>query len=565
MLKIYSKSEKIIITPNEERIFSVIRNACLAVPAISKQKYTVPVARVCGGWIRDKLLGIKSNDIDIALDIMTGAEFAEYLVKYSQIIGVENDVKFAAKMSAKPEQSKHLEVAIVKAFGQKIDFMNLRKEEYLPGNRIPKMVFGTADEDALRRDLTINSIFYRINDGEIEDYSGMGKKDLFSNPIVLRTPLDPKTTFLQDPLRVLRVLRFHCRYNSIISEETLKGMENEEVQNLITRRLYDRTQTTGITAERVADEFRQIMKSANPEKALKIMFSIGLGQKIFSLPENYDPEGWNMDQRNIHHEQTILQHVLTAVESVNNIGKGKGYSANTRMLLNIAALFHDIGKIYPKYQQQKNESERSYHGHELGSADISRAFCKALKLNNNETKTISDLTKFHMKGHGIIEQQDLTSLRRFKRKLTDKVDYSEIEKYINDPDITAEEKQNLLDELQSLKEQENMWDLVLSLGAADASAKTKEIDQNKYNEYFEKQKQLREIATAPPTIKENALLNGNEIMEIFAPLGLKPSSGYIEAIKEDIRSAQDENPNLTKEDAINILLRNKNKYLDMYS
>ncbi len=104
------------------------------------------------------------------------------------------------------DKSKHLETAVVKVNGIFIDLVNLRSEEYGEDSRVPIIKIGTPLEDALRRDLTINSMFYNINSNTIEDLTGRGISDLKNR--VAMTPLPPLKTFIDDPLRVLRVIRF---------------------------------------------------------------------------------------------------------------------------------------------------------------------------------------------------------------------------------------------------------------------------------------------------------------------------------------------------------------------
>jgi len=564
MLKISAYQPSILPNKTEEKIFSVIRNTCNAIPSLSEGKYSSPIARCVGGWVRDKLLGLQSDDLDISIDNMTGEQFAQFLVTYAQRQGLGQEVKHSTTTKSKPEQSKHLETAIVKMFGQKVDIVNLRSETYTEGNRIPQMRLASAQSDAARRDLTINSLFYRINDDKLEDYTGSGQDDL--NAMILRMPGDPRERLMEDPLRLMRILRFYSRYpNSRIDDKTYKAMKDEQVQQLLTQRLYDPSQTTGITAERVADEFKKLMKSDNPAKGLKAMFQIGLGQKIFQLPDNFDPDKWNMNQRNKHHVLSILDHTLTSVEAMDQVAKQKDYSDTTRMLLNMAALFHDIGKVNPEYQQEKENQERSYHGHELGSADMSKAFSHALKLSNNEREIISALVRNHMRGHQYVGEEgpaaSVSALRRFKRKNTLKIDMATIKEQLADPNLDPENKKELEDELQSMIERQNMWDLVLSLSAADASAKEKEIQKSKQSPYFELQKQVQELHVPEIAAKASDLLNGYEIMNIFAPYGADPSSGYIERVKETIRELQDENPELSKNDAAAYLKANIKKFV----
>ncbi|CDP17697.1 unnamed protein product [Coffea canephora] len=189
--------DHIELTPKEKEIFDrllqVIRHFDLETEL-----------RVAGGWVRDKLLGKDSDDIDIAIDTMSGREFCEKINEYLSYTGEETPG--IGLIQCNPDQSKHLETARMRLFDVWIDFVNLRSEDYSESSRIPVMRFGTAKEDAYRRDLTINSMFYNINKDSVEDLTERGISDLKSGKIV--TPLPPKQTFLDDPLRVLRAIRF---------------------------------------------------------------------------------------------------------------------------------------------------------------------------------------------------------------------------------------------------------------------------------------------------------------------------------------------------------------------
>ena len=128
--------------------------------------------RAAGGWVRDKILKCNSDDIDIALDTMKGTEFGDkfleyYQKKYKNIINI-------SKIEANPDQSKHLETVTFKLNGIDFDVVNLRKEEYTDHSRIPDAKYATPKEDALRRDLTFNALFYNINTKKVEDYTGKG-------------------------------------------------------------------------------------------------------------------------------------------------------------------------------------------------------------------------------------------------------------------------------------------------------------------------------------------------------------------------------------------------------
>ena len=175
------------------------------------------VLRFTGGWVRDKLLGVQSHDIDVAINKMTGYQFGlrlkEYLEvpgnsekyglegvattdKQSQKAGTTDKSKIVGglhKIEANPEKSKHLETVTTKILGLDIDLVNLRKETYTDDSRNPQIEFGTPEEDALRRDATINAMFYNINTERVEDFTRRGRTDLQDQTI--RTPLEPYQTF----------------------------------------------------------------------------------------------------------------------------------------------------------------------------------------------------------------------------------------------------------------------------------------------------------------------------------------------------------------------------------
>ncbi|KAH0599706.1 hypothetical protein MHUMG1_02496 [Metarhizium humberi] len=213
------------------------------------------VVRWAGGWVRDKLLGIESHDIDVAINAMTGIHFAQRMREYcntekgSRTHAIKpDDIGNLHNVSKNPDKSKHLETAMVRIFGLDLDLVNLRKETYAEDSRNPTVEFGTAEEDALRRDATINAFFYNIHTEQIEDFTG-GMRDLTAK--VLRTPLSPLETFKDDPLRVLRLVRFASRLGFSIEEETKKVMAHPEVLDAL---------QVKISRERVGTELEKMLK-----------------------------------------------------------------------------------------------------------------------------------------------------------------------------------------------------------------------------------------------------------------------------------------------------------------
>lgn len=211
--------------------------------------------RFAGGWVRDKLLGIQSHDIDTAINATTGLHFCSKLQEYFK--DEENMKKHSLQpgdlgnlytIAKNPDKSKHLETASKKILGYEVDFVNLRKETYSEDSRNPQMEFGTAQEDAIRRDATINALFYNLGNDRIEDFAG-GLYDLSARRI--RTPLEPKTTFMDDPLRVLRLIRFASRLDFVIDNDVEVCMSDPDVMEALKNK---------ISRERVGVEVTKMLK-----------------------------------------------------------------------------------------------------------------------------------------------------------------------------------------------------------------------------------------------------------------------------------------------------------------
>jgi len=250
------------------------------------------VLRWTGGWVRDKLLKVGSHDIDVAINKMTGEHFGlkmqEYLEipgnaekhglidKNDDLSGRDKTKKIAPglhKIQANPEKSKNLETATTKIMGIDLDLVNLRKETYNEVSRNPEMEFGTAEEDAMRRDATVNAMFYNLHTCQVEDFTGQGHKDMASK--IIRTPLEPYQTFKDDPLRVLRLIRFASRLDYTIEPETAKAMGNAEIQDVLKIK---------ISRERVGIELEKMLKGPRPRMALELIDQFGLYRTVFTDP-----------------------------------------------------------------------------------------------------------------------------------------------------------------------------------------------------------------------------------------------------------------------------------------
>ncbi|KAF3483311.1 tRNA nucleotidyltransferase [Arthroderma uncinatum] len=242
------------------------------------------ILRFTGGWVRDKLLGVGSQDIDVGISTMTGYDFGLALKEYLDI--PENLEKYKAdypehalkgiigglhKIAANPEKSKHLETTTIRVFGFDVDLVNLRKETYTDSSRNPQVEFGTAEEDALRRDATVNALFYNLHTDEVEDFTGSGLSDMESK--LIRTPLAPYQTFKDDPLRVLRLIRFASRLTYTIDPDTEEAMHNDDIKHALKMK---------ISQERIGIEIEKMLRGPDPLGSLAIINRIGLYDTIFA-------------------------------------------------------------------------------------------------------------------------------------------------------------------------------------------------------------------------------------------------------------------------------------------
>ncbi len=226
------------------------------------------VLRFTGGWVRDKLLGIDSHDIDVGINKMTGYQFGLRMQQYLELpgntkkygLGDGSNGTIAAgqknlgglhKIEANPEKSKHLETVTTKIMGLDIDLVNLRKETYSEESRNPQMEFGTPEEDALRRDATINALFFNLHNNSVEDFTGHGFQDMKLK--IIRTPLNAYQTFKDDPLRILRLIRFASRLHYQIDPQAEEAMGEANIKAALKAK---------ISRERIGKEIEKMLKGS---------------------------------------------------------------------------------------------------------------------------------------------------------------------------------------------------------------------------------------------------------------------------------------------------------------
>eukprot|EP00537_Pseudo-nitzschia_pungens_P003053 CAMPEP_0172378536 /NCGR_PEP_ID=MMETSP1060-20121228/69465_1 /TAXON_ID=37318 /ORGANISM="Pseudo-nitzschia pungens, Strain cf. cingulata" /LENGTH=617 /DNA_ID=CAMNT_0013106257 /DNA_START=108 /DNA_END=1961 /DNA_ORIENTATION=- len=280
---------EIELDPEEQRLFDTLKEAADAWTEgkLSLAKKTVQI-RIAGGWVRDKILGLQTHDVDIALDTCTGVEFAQAVKEFyekgrANSKDAKDKIGKIGVIAANPAQSKHLETACVRIFGNDVDFSNLRHETYAEHSRIPDTVMGTPLEDSYRRDCTMNALYYNLNTNSIEDWTRRGLEDLLKTKVV-HTPLDAVQTFRDDPLRVLRVIRFAVRYEMELSDEIKSASQLPQVHNELRRK---------VSRERVGNELEGMLsgKHANPAKAMDLICKLHLGGSVLYLPTGVDIMG----------------------------------------------------------------------------------------------------------------------------------------------------------------------------------------------------------------------------------------------------------------------------------
>ncbi len=283
---------KIALNPEEQKLFDTIKKAAIA---WSEGKLTLGTKsveiRVAGGWVRDKILGLETHDVDIALDACTGVEFAHAVKEYhasqqdqgESSNSKNNKIGKIGVIAANPDQSKHLETACVNIFGNDVDFSNLRHETYAEDSRIPDTVMGTPLEDSFRRDATMNALYYNLNTGCIEDWTRRGLRDLLETKII-NTPLKAFQTFQDDPLRVLRLIRFAVRYKMQLSEEITDACQHPGIHEQLHRK---------VSRERVGNELEGMLsgKHANPILAMDLICRMNLADSVFFPTKKIDIEG----------------------------------------------------------------------------------------------------------------------------------------------------------------------------------------------------------------------------------------------------------------------------------
>ncbi len=338
-------------------------------------------AFVIGGFVRDCFLGRPTDDIDIVVE-GSGIDFA---------LRVADAVKAETGHPCKVASYRNFGTAMLHYRGTEIEFVGARRESYQRNSRKPIVEDGTLEDDQKRRDFTINAMAFSL---QKEDFGALvdpfgGIADLSAG--IIRTPLDPDVTFSDDPLRMLRAVRFASK----LSTPELAFRISQECLDSISR-MKDRMKI--LSAERIAEELNKILLTPKPSIGLRLLDTTGLLEYV--LPELSRLKGVEtVDGRghkdNFSHTVQVVDHIAEATSAL---------AEEPNLWLRWAALLHDIGKPVSKRWDPK--TGWTFHGHEVVGARMVPKIFQSLKMPLNEKmKYVQKLVGLHHRPVALVDEE----------------------------------------------------------------------------------------------------------------------------------------------------------------
>ncbi|MGB9553430.1 MAG: CCA tRNA nucleotidyltransferase [bacterium] len=332
-----------------------------------------------GGAVRDKIMGLTTvQDLDF---VVTSGSASELASKLSSALSLPPPVTFPKFGTAQLNFN-----------GWKVEFVDSRKESYPQDSRKPIVERASLIEDLKRRDFTINTLVQDLETGKVLDLLGTGLEDIKKR--TLRTPLDPDVTFKDDPLRMLRAVRFACKLNFTIAEEAARAIKK-----------HAKLLALKVSPERIKGELDLIMLSERPASGISLLDELDLLSQI--IPEL--EEAKNIPQDKVEAEN-LFTHSLKTLERI---------AKDTPSLEErYAALFHDIGKI--KAIKPKGEI-LVFYGHEEEGAIMAEEILRRLRFSNEEIEEICFLIRHHMLVTQYSPQWSDAAVNRLIRRLGDRL------------------------------------------------------------------------------------------------------------------------------------------------
>ncbi|MCB2198480.1 CCA tRNA nucleotidyltransferase [bacterium] len=337
-----------------------------------------------GGYVRDRQLGLPfSGEIDFSV-VGDAPAFAE---RVASELGLKGKIQVYRRFGT----------ASIRTGSIQLEFASSRAESYHEDSRNPDVTPAPFDQDLARRDFTINALAMDVCDpGTIIDHFN-GLDDLKAG--ILRTPLDPEQTFRDDPLRILRAVRFAARLDFTIAEPTWESMQREAKRLEIVAR------------ERINDEFFKILAHNPPSRGLLLLHESGVLNVIF--PEIEELAG--VDQVGKHHHKDVLLHTFQVVDQL--VGAYPDVPVNLRF----AALLHDIGK--PRTKKFEPKVGWTFHGHEHVGERMVRKMGKKYQFSEDLTRYTSHLVRLHMRPMNLQDEGVSDSaIRRLVVQAGDEID-----------------------------------------------------------------------------------------------------------------------------------------------